>query len=79
LARYYLRALENASKEMSQPEYVANVSIAEIKLEHVMPIQAGEHWDVDDDLAEATQKLLGNMALIKANQNRDLANPSFDA
>jgi hypothetical protein len=77
LARYYLRALENTTKELSQPEYVANESVADITLEHIMPLQAGEDWEIDDDLAEATQKFLGNMVLIKANQNRDLGNLSF--
>jgi hypothetical protein len=33
---------------------------------------------MDDDLAEATQKFLGNMVLVRANQNRDLANLPFD-
>jgi Protein of unknown function DUF262/Protein of unknown function (DUF1524) len=78
LARYYLRALENTAKQLSQPEYVANDSVADITLEHIMPLQAGEDWDVDDDLAEATQKFLGNMVLLKASQNRDLGNMSFD-
>jgi hypothetical protein len=78
LARYYLRALENTAKELEQPEYVANDSVADITLEHVMPLAAGDEWDVDDDLAEATQKFLGNMALVKANQNRDLGNLPFE-
>jgi Protein of unknown function (DUF1524) len=78
LARYYLRALENTLKELSQPEYVANESVADITLEHVMPLKAGEDWDVDDELAEATQKFLGNMVLLKAGQNRDLGNMAFE-
>jgi hypothetical protein len=78
LARYYLRALENTAKQLSQPEYVANDSVADISLEHIMPLKAGEEWDVDDDLAEATQKFLGNMVLLKVSQNRDLGNMSFD-
>jgi Protein of unknown function (DUF1524) len=78
LARYYLRALENSAKELSQPEYVANESVQDITLEHIMPLRAGEDWDIDEDLAEATQKFIGNLALIKLNQNRDLANQSFE-
>jgi hypothetical protein len=71
-ARYYLRALENTKKQMTQPEYVPNESVTDINLEHVMPLKAGEDWDVDDDLAETSQNLLGNMVLLKSNQNRDL-------
>jgi hypothetical protein len=78
LARYYLRALENTAKQLLQPEYVANESVADITLEHVMPLTTGDDWDVDDDLAEATQKFLGNMVLLRASQNRELANMSFD-
>lgn len=76
-ARYYLRALENTTKQVSQPEYVPNESVADINLEHIMPLNAGEEWDVDDDLAETSQNLLGNMVLLKSNQNRDLGNLSF--
>ena len=42
-----------------------------------MPLQVGENWEIDDDVAEATQRFLGNMVLLKANQNRDLANFGF--
>ena len=77
LARYYLRALENTSKQIAQPEYVPNESVADINLEHVMPLQAGEDWEVDDDLAETSQNLLGNMVLLKSNQNRDLGSLPF--
>ena len=76
-ARYYLRALENASKKMAQPEYVPNESVADINLEHVMPLSAGEDWDIDDDMAETSQNLLGNMVLLKSTQNRDLGNLPF--
>jgi hypothetical protein len=76
-ARYYLRALENTVKQIAQPEYVANDSVADITLEHVIPLKPGEDWDFDDDLAETSQNLLGNMVLIKSNQNRDLGNLPF--
>src|SRR5580704_6141092 len=36
-ARYYLRALENATKQVTQPEYVANEEAEDINLEHVLP------------------------------------------
>jgi hypothetical protein len=76
-ARYYLRALENTVKKVAQPEYVANESVSDITLEHIIPINPSDDWDFDDDLAETSQSLLGNMVLIKSNQNRDLGNMSF--
>ena len=76
-ARYYLRALENTKKQMTQPEYVPNESVADINLEHVMPLKVGEEWDIDDDMAETSQNMLGNMVLLKSNQNRDLGNLPF--
>jgi hypothetical protein len=76
-ARYYLRALENTVKKVAQPEYVANESVSDITLEHIIPINPSDDWDFDDDLAETSQSLLGNMVLIKSNQNRDLGNLSF--
>jgi hypothetical protein len=76
-ARYYLRALEQAEKKVAQPEYVPNESIADINLEHIMPLNPAEDWDVDDDLAETSQNLIGNMVLLKSNQNRDLGQMAF--
>ena len=40
LARYYLRALEKIVQGIPQPKYVANEEVAEINLEHVMPLRS---------------------------------------
>jgi hypothetical protein len=77
LARYYLRALEKSLKSDPQPEYVANEEVTEINLEHVLPLSPGKDWNVDNDVARAAQRLLGNMVLLRANQNRDIGNKSF--
>lgn len=77
LARYYLRALEKSLKSDDQPEYVANEEVTEINLEHVLPLSAGPEWGVDSDGARAAQRMLGNMALLRANQNRDLGTKAF--
>src|SRR5581483_3494030 len=79
LARYYLRALEKTAKGLPQPEYIANEDVADITLEHVLPLNPSKEWKVDDDAARAAQKLLGNMVLIRANQNREIGNLGFDA
>jgi hypothetical protein len=78
LARYYLRAIEKSLKDDDQPEYVANEEVTEINLEHVLPLSASEAWKVDTDEAKSAQRLLGNMVLLKANQNRDIGNKSFE-
>lgn len=77
LARYYIRALEKNLKKEEQPEYVANEEVSEINLEHVLPLSAGAEWGVDSDEARAAQRMVGNMVLLKANQNRDIGNKSF--
>lgn len=77
LARYYLRALEKSLKHDDQPEYVANEEVTEVNLEHVLPLTAGPEWGVDSDGAKAAQRMLGNMALLRANQNRDLGTKPF--
>lgn len=77
LARYYLRALEKTLKDDPQPEYVANEDVADINLEHVLPLTPGPEWKVDADTARAGQRLLGNMVLLRANQNRDIGNKEF--
>jgi hypothetical protein len=75
LARYYLRALEKSLKKDPQPEYVAN---EDVNLEHVLPLSPGPEWRVDSDVARTAQRLLGNMVLLRANQNRDIGNQSFE-
>jgi hypothetical protein len=79
LARYYLRALEKNAKGLPQPEYVANEDVADITLEHILPLNPGKDWKIADEAAQAAQKLLGNMVLIRANQNREIANLGFEA
>ena len=78
LRRYYLRALDQTLKGDPEPEYVANEDESQINLEHVLPVAPGEDWDVDEDIAEATENMLGNMVLMKARKNVDLGNKTFE-
>jgi hypothetical protein len=78
LARYYLRALEKTAKGIPQPEYVANEEVAEINLEHVMPLRPNASWKLDEEVAQTAQKLLGNMVLLPTSVNQELGNLSFD-
>lgn len=77
LARYYLRALEKTAKGDAQPEFVANEDVSQITLDHVLPLIPGDDWELREEEVEAGQKLLGNMVLLRAKDNRDLANKSF--
>lgn len=77
LARYYLRAIEKYRKADPQPEYVPNDDASEINLEHIMPLTPSAGWAVDAETAKASQKLLGNMVLMRAGQNSDIGNKPF--
>lgn len=76
-ARYYLRALEKTMKGEGEPELVPNEDVKDVTLDHILPLSPGDDWNVGDEQAEAVQKLIGNMALIRASENRDLANKGF--
>lgn len=77
LARYYLRAIDKTIKADPQPEYVANEDADQITLEHVLPINPGSDWNADDETAQAAQRFLGNMVLLRANQNTEIGNVAF--
>jgi hypothetical protein len=77
LARYYLRAIDKTIKSDPQPEFVANEEADQISLEHVLPINPSAEWDIDEETAQVAQRMLGNMVLLRANQNREIGNASF--
>jgi hypothetical protein len=78
LARYYLRAIDKTIKSDPQPEFVANEETDQITLDHVLPLNPSPKWEADSEAAQAAQRLLGNMVLLRANQNRDVGNGSFE-
>lgn len=77
LARYYLRAIEKTRTADPQPEYVANEDVQDVSLEHVLPVTMSDQWPIDPEAFELAQRMIGNMVLLKANQNRDLGNSGF--
>ena len=79
LARYYLRYLEIASSDQSEPEFLPTEDNTIINLEHIMPISLDiDKWpDVIKAEAEAYFTRLGNMCLLKAKRNSDIGNLSF--
>lgn len=77
LARYYLRAIEKTRRNDPQPEFLMNEDVSEINLEHILPLTPSTEWGVDAETAKASQKLLGNMVLLRAGPNKDIGNKSF--
>lgn len=77
LARYYLRALEKTLKDDPHPEYVANEDVRDVNLEHVLPLNPDLAWAVTPEEAEAAQRLLGNMVLLRSSRNQELGNRAF--
>lgn len=76
LARYYLRALELHGKE-DHPQLLINEDPDVVNLEHVMPINPSDDWEIDAETATTFHKRLGNMVLFSTSQNTVLGNGSF--
>lgn len=77
-ARYLLRSLEQKVKKDPEPELVVNDDQMVLTLEHILPQNPGSEWgDVDADEAEAFNKRLGNMVLLRASANSKVGNTSF--
>jgi hypothetical protein len=78
LARYYLRALEQAANKSAQPEFVPNPNSDEINLEHVIPLRPGSNWrHLSDDECKSLHRRLGNMVLLQSRENSTVGNASF--
>jgi len=80
LARYYLRAIEQQAKGVSDPELVPNENTEVVNLEHVLPQRPSNKWDhiAADDQAILVKRL-GNLALLKKKINTKAGNDSFSA
>ncbi len=81
LARYYLQALEQSLRGEKNPELVPNTLEQEVNLEHILP-QNGEikEWPAfDEESATANIKRIGNLTLLKSDDNSFSGNRSFAA
>jgi hypothetical protein len=80
LARYYLRALEAAAAQESEPWYVVNDDQQSITLEHVLPKNPppGTWAKFKDDDADRYLKRLGNLCLLQRSPNSSMDNDDFD-
>ena len=78
LARYYLRSLERAANEESEPWYLPNEDSSIINLEHILPKKPEGNWpQFSDDEAAMYVDRLGNQALLRASDNSDVGNAGF--
>lgn len=78
LARYYLRAMENAASQLPSPEVMPLEDRDKLNLEHILPENPGKNWpEFTDEDAEALYKRIGNMVLMLANRNALIGNKPF--
>lgn len=77
LARYYLRALETYMSGEKQPQLLPNDDISAVNLEHILPVNPGEGWDIPEEVAAAYYRRIGNMVLLNARKNVELGNKPF--
>jgi len=80
LARYYLRALENAAQQGANPWFALTQDQRVVNWEHVLPRNPEDHWpQFDDEDVRVYVNRLGNQALMLADDNSGLQSQNFQA
>jgi hypothetical protein len=77
LARYYLRALDKTIKDEPDPEFVANEDYDAANLEHIIPFNPATDWQISPEDAASAQQMIGNLTLLSAKKNVEIANSTF--
>lgn len=79
-ARYYLRTLERAHDGVADPEFVPNLDVTAVNLEHVLPQRPDPGWFTafTHDQADAMVYRLGNLCLLRSRLNSAIANAVFN-
>jgi len=77
LARYYLRAMEQQKLRVAEPEWIPNDNTV-INLEHVLPENPETGWKIDEAVASAYFKRIGNLVLLQKGVNVDIGNSDFE-
>ena len=79
LARYYLRSLETAARDESEPWFMPTDDGTVINLEHVLPKQPEGNWpQFNDEEARLYGRRLGNQALMRASDNSAVRSAAFE-
>jgi uncharacterized protein DUF262/uncharacterized protein DUF1524 len=77
-ARYYLRSLEMAAKDEATPWFIPNDDKQVINLEHILPQAPLTNWpEFTEDEVKIYSRRIGNLALLLAKTNSDLASNDF--
>jgi uncharacterized protein with ParB-like and HNH nuclease domain len=73
LARYYLRAIENAKRKSTNPELLVNSNPDEVNLEHILPkTYNATNWkSFTEEQHKSFHKRIGNLTLTPAKINND--------
>ncbi|MGB6655698.1 MAG: DUF262 domain-containing HNH endonuclease family protein [Methylovirgula sp.] len=70
LARYYLRSMELAAKDESEPWHIPNDDRSVINLEHVLPEKPEGNWTAfTEEQVKLYYKRIGNLCLMRASDN----------
>ena len=80
LARYYLRALEEASQDDPEAAYSEVKDEETVTLEHILPENPspdGPWKHIAPETASSLYKFIGNMALLRGKPNADIGNGDF--
>jgi len=81
LSRYLLHVLERSKAGIKQPELVANSNPDEVSLEHILPKNPapGTWTDFDPETTSVWARKLGNLCLLKSDENGAASNAEFAA
>ena len=78
LARYYLRALELTKIGDDRADLGGILEdTTQFTLEHVIPLNPSDAWNLPDEIIYGYAKRLGNMTLLDPANNHDLGNKGF--
>lgn len=79
LTRYYLRSMEMAAKEETEPYFVLHEDREIINLEHVLPRKPEDNWPgfSEEDVRRLATRL-GNQALMRHGDNSDSKSDGFN-
>lgn len=80
LAKYYLRSLQSTAEGTSgRAWWMPRDDMASINLEHVLPQKPEDNWpQFDEEAHEANVNRIGNLALMRAEDNSGLRSQPFD-
>ena len=78
LARYYLRSLETAAMNESEPWFMPTDDATVINLEHVLPKKPEGNWpQFNEDEVRLYSSRLGNLTLMQASDNSTVRSAPF--